>query len=196
MKPMTVTPLTLTGRHVRLEPVSPQHIDGLFAIGQEPEDWRYMPRPCLQSRQDAAQWVDEALALQRRGQHFTFVICDAQTSAVLGSTRYLSVRPRDRSLEIGYTWLGKPAQRTAVNTETKLLLLSHAFEQLLAHRVELKTDARNLRSQKAIARLGATKEGVFRKHMVVQDGFVRDSVYFSIIANEWPGIKAGLEAKL
>ena len=193
---MDVKPVTLKGHSVYLEPISEKHAEGLFAIGQVADDWLYMPRACFQSVEEVNDWVEEALMLQEKGIHFTFVICDAATSKPVGSTRYLNIRQRDRGLEIGYTWMAKHAQRTAANTEAKLLLLSHAFEQLEMLRVELKTDARNTRSQAAIARLGATREGTFRRHMIVRDGFVRDSVYFSIIDAEWPMVKAGLQSKL
>ncbi|MCG8672338.1 MAG: GNAT family N-acetyltransferase, partial [Pseudomonadales bacterium] len=181
---------------VYLEPISEKHIDGLFAIGQVADDWLYMPRPCFQSLQDTSEWVQEALMLADKGIHTTFVICDSDTLQPVGSSRYLNVRKRDRGLEIGYTWMAKHAQRTAANTEAKLLLLTHAFEALGMIRVELKTDARNTRSQTAIARLGAKREGTFRRHMIVQDGYIRDSVYFSIVDSEWPTIKAGLQSKL
>jgi RimJ/RimL family protein N-acetyltransferase len=122
-----------------------------------------------------------------------FAIVEKAKGRVIGSTRYLNIRPEHRSLEIGWTWLGQNWQRTAINTETKLLLLSHAFEKLGCVRVEFKTDARNERSQRALQRIGATKEGVLRNHMVVQDDFLRDSVYFSVISSEWLDIKERLE---
>ena len=122
-----------------------------------------------------------------------FAIVETAKDKVIGSTRYLNIRPEHRSLEIGWTWLGQNWQRTAINTETKLLLLSHAFEKLGCIRVEFKTDTRNERSQRALQRIGATKEGVLRNHMIVQDEFVRDSVYFSVISSEWLEIKERLE---
>mgnify|MGYP005847193921 CR=1 FL=1 len=140
--------------------------------------------------------MQQALELARREMHYTYVLAEPSSGVLMGSTRYLNVRPRDHGLEIGYTWLGRDYQRTAVNTEAKYLLLTHAFEVLGAFRVELKTDARNLRSQKAIERLGAQKEGVLRRHMVVQDGFVRDSVMYSITDLDWPDVKKGLMEKL
>ena len=191
-----VQPVTLENRHVRLEPLNAAHAQGLFAIGREAEDWAYMPRPCLGSLEDTRAWIGEALTLQAQGQHFPFVIIDKASGAVAGSSRFLNVRQRDRGLEIGYTWLGRAFQRSPVNTAAKLCLLEHCFETLGLIRVELKTDARNLRSQAAIERLGATREGTFRRHMIVQDGFIRDSVYFSIIDLEWPQIKARLQARL
>jgi RimJ/RimL family protein N-acetyltransferase len=173
-----------------------EHAPGLFAVGQNDEDWRYLPIPGLRSRAQAEQWIGEALELAHQGSQVPFTQLDAKTRTPIGSTRYMNIRRRDRGLEIGYTFLGRAYQRTGVNTEAKWLLLRHAFEALGALRVEFKTDARNLRSQTAIARLGASREGVFRKHMLVQNDFVRDSVYYSIIAEEWPGIRERLQQLL
>lgn len=193
---MAIDQPVLEGRHVRLEPLSQNHIDGLFAIGHRQDDWAYLPTGAFTSRADAEQWVQQGLALARKELHFPYVLVEPETGALMGSTRYLNVRPRDHGLEIGYTWLGHDYQRTAVNTEAKYLLLRHAFEVLGAFRVELKTDARNQRSQKAIERLGAQKEGVLRRHMVVQDGYVRDSVMYSITDLEWPDVRDRLLKKL
>ncbi|PIE41426.1 MAG: GNAT family N-acetyltransferase [Gammaproteobacteria bacterium] len=193
---MDIQPVTLTGQYVYLEPVADKHIAGLFAIGQNADDWCYMPRPCFQSIEDTAGWVNEFKHAADTGQGLCFVIRSLTTKQVLGSSSYLNVRHKDRGLEIGYTWMAKKAQRTAANTEAKLLLLTHAFESLNAIRVEFKTDARNQRSQKAISRIGAQKEGVFRNHMIVQNGYVRDSVYFSIVAEEWLAVKSKLKAML
>ncbi|MGM0571058.1 GNAT family N-acetyltransferase [Marinobacter sp.] len=186
----------LEGRHVRLEPLSEDHVDGLFDIGQEQDDWAYLPTAAFSSREEATKWVQQALELARRELHYPYVLVEPASDTLMGSTRYLNVRHRDHALEIGYTWLGRDYQRTAVNTEAKYLLLSHAFETLGAYRVELKTDARNQRSQKAIERIGAQREGVLRRHMVVQDGYVRDSVMFSITDLDWPDVKKGLLGKL
>ena len=193
---LDVQPVTLENRYVRLEPLNAGHAAGLFAIGQVAEDWAYMPRPCLASPEDTLAWIGEALELQAKSQHIPFVIIDKASGDVAGSTRFLNIRPRDRGLEIGYSWLGRAFQRSAINTATKLCLLQHCFETLDTLRVELKTDARNLRSQAAIERLGATREGTFRRHMIVQDDFIRDSVYFSIVDLEWPRIRARLESRL
>ena len=193
---MKVTAVTLRGHGIYIEPLADSHGEGLFAIGQEAQDWLYMPRPCFSSLQDCQQWIAEAQQLAKQGAHISFVIRRETDNQILGSSRYLNIRSRDKSVEIGYTWLGKAAQRTYVNTAAKWLLLSHAFEDLGAIRVELKTDARNQRSQTAIARIGAKQEGVFRKHMIVQDGYIRDSIYFSVIDDEWPTVKANLLAML
>ena len=186
----------LQGNHVRLEPLSEAHVEGLFGIGQQQDEWAYLPTGAFSSQADAEHWVRQALELARQGLHYPYALVQPTTGALMGSTRYLNVRPRDHGLEIGYTWLGRDYQRTAVNTEAKYLLLRHAFETLGALRVELKTDARNLRSQNAIERLGAKRECTLRRHMVVQDGFVRDSVMFSITDLEWPDVSKGLLEKL
>ncbi|GGY61024.1 GNAT family N-acetyltransferase [Marinobacter zhanjiangensis] len=191
-----ITQPVLEGQHVRLEPLSEDHVDGLFEIGQRQDDWAYMPTGAFTSRSEAQQWVQQALDFARKELHYTYVLVEPSTGALMGSTRYLNIRARDHVLEIGYTWLGRDYQRTAVNTEAKYLLLRHAFEVLGAFRVELKTDARNQRSQKAIERLGAQKEGVLRRHMVVQDGFVRDSVMYGITDLDWPDVRDGLLKKL
>lgn len=193
---MKVTPRVIRGESVVLEPISVSHAQGLWSIGQQEDDWRYLPRPCFRSLEDATEWVKDALVLSQKGEHITYVILSTTTKQILGSTRYLNIRGKDRSVEIGWTWLSQAAQRTQVNTETKHLLLSYAFEVLGAYRVEFKTDSRNLRSQRAIERIGATREGVFRKHAIVQQGYVRDSVYFSIIDTEWDHVNAMLQAKL
>lgn len=185
-----VSPVTLKGELVRLEPLSQDHAQGLFNRGQEREDWAYMPRPCFVDMADARQWIDEALATE--GQ-VPFAIVENGKGKAIGSTRFLNIRPDHRGLEIGWTWLGKEWQRTGVNTEVKHLLLGHAFERLRCIRVEFKTDGRNTRSQRALERIGATREGVLRNHMIVQADFVRDSVYFSVLDREWPDVKQRLE---
>jgi N-acetyltransferase len=188
---MSVEPVVLAGTAVRLEPLTLAHAQGLYSIGRSAADWAYMPRACFVDLADTRQWVEEALATPG---HLPFVIVDAGKNKLAGSTRYLNIRPEHRSLEIGWTWLGQNWQRTVVNTEAKLLLLTHAFERLGCVRVEFKTDARNERSQNALLRIGATREGVLRKHMIVQGNYERDSVYFSVIQPEWPAVKARLQA--
>jgi RimJ/RimL family protein N-acetyltransferase len=190
---MDVQPIQLQGEHVRLEPLGPEHAQGLFNRGQQQEDWDYMPRGCFVDLADCKQWIDEALTTP--GQ-LAFAIVETAKDRPVGSTRFLAIRPEHRGLEIGWTWLGRDWQHTQVNTETKLLLLQHAFEGLEAIRVEFKTDARNERSQKALERIGAYREGVFRNHMIVQHGYVRDSVYFSITREDWPAVQRGLLSRL
>ena len=187
---LRVTPVVLRGKEVRLEPLGLIHAQGLYNRGRVEADWTHLPRSCFVDLADTRHWIDEALAVE--GQ-LPFAIVETAKDKVIGSTRYLNIRPEHRSLEIGWTWLGQNWQRTAINTETKLLLLSHAFEKLGCVRVEFKTDIRNERSQRALQRIGATKEGVLRNHMIVQDEFVRDSVYFSVISSEWLDVKERLE---
>jgi RimJ/RimL family protein N-acetyltransferase len=190
---MSITPVVLEGKRVRLEPLSVEHAQGLYNRGRVAADWAYMPRPCFVDLADTRPWIDQALATVG---HLPFAIVETAKGRAVGSTRYLNIRPEHRGLEIGWTWLGREWQRTAVNTEAKLLLLGHAFERLGCVRVELKTDARNERSQRALDRVGAIREGVLRNHMIAQDNHVRDSVYFSIIDTEWPEIKQRLEPSL
>jgi RimJ/RimL family protein N-acetyltransferase len=186
---LRVEPVVLHGEQLRLEPMSLEHAQGLYNRGRDAADWQYLPRPCFVDLSDTRQWVEEALATPDQ---VPFVIVEQGKNKVVGSTRYLNIRPAHRSLEIGWTWLGQEWQRTGCNTEAKLLLLSHALERLGCLRVEFKTDARNLRSQRALERIGATREGVLRKHMIVQGDFPRDSVYFSVIDSDWPQVKERL----
>jgi len=191
-----VRPVVLRGASVVLEPISDADTAGLFDIGQHVSDWAFMPIPGFVTLSDAREWVREAVELASSGTHVTFVLKDPSNARVMGSSRYMTIRPPHRGLEIGYTWLGNEFQRTRVNTEAKYLLLSHAFDALGAYRVELKTDSRNVRSQRAIERIGATKEGVLRCHMVTQQGYIRDSVMYAITFRDWPAVKAALELKL
>lgn len=186
---MRVEPVVLTGETLQLEPLRQEHAQGLYNRGRSAGDWSYMPRACFIDMADTRQWIDEAIAAP--GQ-LPFAIVEKAKGKVIGSTRYLNIRPEHRSLEIGWTWLGQQWQRTAANTEAKLLLLCHAFDRLGCVRVEFKTDARNARSQRALERIGATREGVLRKHMIVQGNFARDSVYFSVIDSDWPGVRERL----
>lgn len=189
----SLSPVVLQGTGIRLEPLSQDHAQGLYNRGRSPADWVFMPRPCFVDLADTRQWVDEALA--SAGQ-MPFAIVETGKGKVIGSTRYLNIRPAHRSLEIGWTWLGNEWQRTGVNTRVKLALLTHAFERLRCVRVEFKTDLRNERSQRALERIGATREGVMRSHMIVQKNYIRDSVYYSVIDAEWPEVKAHLHSLL
>ena len=193
---MTISPVTLNNRWVCLEPISPDHASALYDIGQDAQSWRFLPRPCFHSLTDTQEWIQDALKLADKQQHITFVIKDRLRNRIAGSTRFLSIRPEHKGVEIGYTWLGAEFQRSHVNTATKLCLLHHAFDTLGCVRVELKTDARNLRSRQAIARIGATEEGHLRQHMIVQNGHLRDSVMFSILNTEWPAIQQTLSHRL
>ncbi|MEM1154009.1 MAG: GNAT family protein [Pseudomonadota bacterium] len=184
-----VVPCVLEGQLVRLEPMTQDHAQGLYNRGRTADDWRFMPRPCFIDLADVRHWIDEA---READNEVPFVIVETDKNKPIGSTRFLNIRLQHRSLEIGWTWLGQDWQRTGANTEAKWLLLSHAFDSLGCIRVEFKTDARNMRSQRALERIGATREGVLRSHMIVQNNTVRDSVYFSVIENEWPAVKERL----
>ena len=188
-----VKPVILRGDAVRLEPLSQEHAQGLYNRGRSTADWAYMPRGCFIDMADTRQWIDAALGATDQQ---PFGIVETGKNKAVGSTRYLNIRPQHRSLEIGWTWLGQESQRTGINTEVKLLLLTHAFERLGAVRVEFKTDGRNLRSQQALERIGATLEGVLRQHMIVQGDYRRDSVYFSVIDRDWPLVKERLQLLL
>ncbi len=192
---MIIAPVTLDGRHVRMEPLSMAHHASLCEVAFEPEMWRWMLGD-VATPDDVAQFINGALAEQAQGVSLPFATVDVATGRAIGSTRYLNISPANRRLEIGSTWIGAGWRRTAANTEAKLLMLRHAFETLGALRVEFKTDELNTRSRTAILRIGAQFEGIFRKHMVMPNGRVRNSAYYSIIDNEWPAVKAVLSAKL
>ena len=193
---MEPRPVILEGTHARLEPLAPDHASALLDAGRDPEIWRYLPREPFRDVNDVSGWIAEALAAAAEGREVPFAIVARDSGRVAGSTRYLDIRPADGGLEIGWTWIGATWQRTAINTECKYLLLRHAFEVLGAARMQLKTDARNLRSQAAIERMGALREGTLRRHMLVRDGFIRDSVFYSVTDQDWPGVKARLEGFL
>ena len=192
---MVVGPVTLRGRHVTLEPLDERHAPGIFEAMQDEEVCRYLAWPPPAALDETRAFIRDVRDLMDRGQCVAFAQVWSATGAAIGSTRYLDIRPKDRQLEIGSTFLGRGYWRTPANTEAKYLLLRHAFESLGCVRVALKTDGRNTRSQAAIERLGAVREGVLRKHMNVR-GFQRDTVYFSILETVWPAVKARLEARL
>jgi RimJ/RimL family protein N-acetyltransferase len=193
---MDIQRVTLIGNWVRLEPLSETHVPGLAEVGLEQSIWRYMRYGAVNTIDDLRGWVLDMLRLEQLGDDLPFAVIYTGNGKAVGCTRYLNIHRADRNLEIGGTWYGLDYQRTAVNTECKFLLLRHAFESLGCVRVSLKADARNERSLRAIERIGAVKEGVLRKHMVLDDGFVRDSVMYSIIDDEWPGVKQRLEERL
>jgi len=192
---MDPKPITLYGRHVRLEPVTFDHAADLHAaLAVDPSIWQWLPREPPATVHEMELLLREQLAAMAQGIVIAFAQIDLAGGRAIGSTTYMNISRQDRGLEIGSTWLGKSWQRTGINTEAKYLLLRHAFEELAAVRVQLKTDARNQRSQAAIARLGAVREGVLRKHMLTRNNFIRDSVMFSILDSEWPEVKTRLEA--
>ena len=192
---MTIEPVTLEGEYVRLEPLSLAHHAGLVEAGLDEAIWRYMPQT-LRTPEDMRAFIEAALEAQAAGTALPFATVDKASSHAIGSTRFFNIDRTHRRLEIGWTWLGLAWQRTAANTEAKYLMLAHTFETLGCIRVEFKTDSLNERSRAAILRIGAREEGTFRNHMIMPDGRLRHSVYYSIIDSEWPEVKARLEAKL
>lgn len=191
-----VSPITLTGRVVRLEPLSEIHVPDLTIAGQDESIWKYMLYGMVTTEERMRAWVKDLLSRQAEGSDLPFAVIHLETGRAIGATRYLHINLEHRGLEIGGTWYAVEFQRTAVNTESKYLLLRHAFETLGCIRVAFKTDLRNGRSQRAIERIGAVREGVFRNHMILDDGAIRDSVYYSIIDREWPAVKIRLEEML
>jgi RimJ/RimL family protein N-acetyltransferase len=193
---LDIMPVTLSGKVIQLEPLCEAHVASLVKVGLEPEIWRYMRYGRVENDLQLRNWVLELLELKDKGTDLPFTVISLATGDAIGCTRYLNIDPDNRSLEIGGTWYGLAYQGTLVNTECKYLLLKHAFETLGCVRVWFKTDARNQRSQKAIERLGAVKEGILRNHMILPDGYIRDSVVYSILPNEWPQVKSKLEARI
>lgn len=186
---------TLEGRTVRLEPLSLQHVDALSMVGCDPAIWEWSPWS-IRDWQEMHGYVEEALDLEARGLALPFATVELASGRVVGSTRFGSIDFAHRRVEIGWTWLGPAWWRTAVNTEAKLLMLVHAFETWGCHRVELKTDRLNERSRSAIQRLGAKEEGTLRGHMLTVTGRWRDTVYYSILEDEWPEVRTRLLARL
>ncbi len=190
-----VTPVTLEGRRMRLEPLAKAHLAGLAQVGLDEELWRWIPTP-VRTPEEMAAYVETALQEHERGVSLPFAILEGATGRAIGSTRYGNIERTHHRVEIGWTWVARNWQRTAVNTEAKYLLLRHAFETLGCMRVEVKTDSRNERSRTAILRIGAREEGIFRNHMITSSGRIRHTVYFSIVESEWPAVKTRLESIL
>lgn len=191
---MWMEPVTLEGRVIRLEPLAPAHAEALWAASA-PEIYRFKPY-VVRSAEDMLGFVGRLQRLQVAGEGLGFCTIDRATGAPIGSSSYFAADPAHRRLEIGGTWVTPSRQRTPVNTEAKYLMLGHAFDALGCRRVEFKTDRLNERSRRALERIGAVEEGVFRNHMLMPDGRIRDSVYYSIIDREWPAVKARLEGLL
>jgi RimJ/RimL family protein N-acetyltransferase len=186
----------LEGRIVVVEPLAPAHEAGLWEAALDEAVWRWLPVNAVADRESFHAWFEDALARADAGLDVPFTVVDARTGAPLGSTRYLNLRPEHRGLEIGWTWLAPSAWGSGANAEAKLLLLGHAFDTLGCMRVEFKTDAKNERSRAALEALPARFEGIFVKHMLVRDGQLRDSAYYAITDDEWPAVRANLEARL
>jgi RimJ/RimL family protein N-acetyltransferase len=188
-------PITLTGQHIRLDPMRPDHAAGLLDAGRSPEIWEWMPsRPFDHASMDG--WVTKAMHAESQGREYPFVVTQLSNGRLIGSTRYLDVQEDDRNVEIGWTWYVPDAWGGAVNPEAKYLLMRHAFEDWGAIRVALKTDIRNLHSQAAIKKLGAKYEGLLRNQRIRRDGSYRDTVIFSITDREWPAVKSRLEQRI
>ncbi len=192
---MKIEPATLNGKHVVLEPMLLEHVDELAAVGLDPKIWEIMVDQ-ISDINGMRRFVESALSDQVTGTALPFVTRDLASDKIVGSTRFGNIDATNRKVEIGWTWLAPAWQRSVVNTEAKLQMLTHAFEVWRCIRVEFKTDALNQRSRAAIRRLGAKEEGILRQHMITDTGRFRDSVYFSILDNEWPQIKPELQRKL
>ena len=186
----------LEGQLVVVEPLAPAHEDGLWDAASDPSVWRWMPVNAIESRETFTAWFSEALEKTAAGLDQAFAVLDSSGGAPLGSTRYLALRPEHRGLEIGWTWLSSSAWGTGANVEAKLLLMGHAFDELGCMRVEFKTDALNERSRAALEALPARFEGIFRKHMLVRNGALRDSAWYSVTDEEWPAVRQNLRDRL
>jgi RimJ/RimL family protein N-acetyltransferase len=187
---------SFAGSRVRVEPLSAEHESGLAQAAGDPDMFAWMPVDMASSRAALHDWLVTALDNAHQGREVPFAIIAAGSGAVLGSTRFLELRFEHLRAEIGWTWVTRSAWKTGVNVETKLLLLQHAFEHVGLRRVEFKTDSRNVQSRGALEALGATFEGILRKHMVVRDHGERDSAYYSVIDDDWPEVKAHLQRRL
>lgn len=188
--------VVLHGHSVRLHPIDFSHLEQLSRWSAEEDIWRYMTFGHLASRDELHTWIEAAMDANVKGTELNFAVIDESSQSAVGTTSLYRVVPEHRRLELGKTWLGAPFRRTHINTAAKYLMLSHAFETILANRVELNTDARNIRSQRAIERLGAVRDGVLRCHTIMRDGFVRDTVNYSFTIKDWPTTKASLRELL
>ena len=190
-----VLPVVLTGRRVGLEPLSIDHLDDLVGVGLDQSIWALtIARPADRAGIEA--WLRAAITGAAAGVDVPFATVDLASGRAVGSTRFMSIVPDHRRLEIGWTWVGTAYQRTGLNREAKALQLGHAFDVLGANRVEFKTDARNDKSRSALLGIGATFEGIFREHMIMPTGPLRDSAYYSVISTEWPDVRDRLRASL
>jgi RimJ/RimL family protein N-acetyltransferase len=189
-------PVNLEGRFVRLVLLGLGHVAALSAVGTDPEIWKWNPFVSVQSEEEMRHVVEQALVEWEAGRQLPFVIEDKTAGRLLGSTRYLNPDRANLRLEIGFSWLSPSVQGTRINPEAKLLLMEYAFETLGCNRVEFKTDSLNEKSRRALLKLGAKEEGIFRNHMVTKSGRLRHSAYYSVIREEWPDVKKGLEKRL
>ena len=192
LSPSPLQPVVLQGQNVRLVPLAADHYADLLTIGLDPELWRWT-LTTVRTAEDLRRYIEEALEEQKRGRCVPFATVARASGRAIGSTRFGNIEPAHKRIEIGWTWIGKPWQRTAINTEAKYLMMRYAFETLRFQRVELKTNVLNEKSRNAIARIGGREEGILRKHAISDQGVVRDTVYYSILADEWPAVKSRLE---
>ena len=191
--PFTPGPVALDGRLVRLAPLSVDHVPALAGVGLDPELWRWtLDQPT--DEEGLRAYVERALAAGAAGREVPFVQIERTTGRAIGSTRFLNISPQDRRLEIGYTWVGRRFWGGGFNPDAKRTLLAHAFDDLGANRVEFKTDALNGRSRAALVAIGATEEGVLRRHQLTSGGRMRDSAYYSVVWDEWPRVREHLDA--
>ena len=193
--PLSVDPVTLEGEHVRLVPLERGHVDKLWPVAAEERLWRWIPFP-IRTRDDLAEYVATAIAGREAGHMLAFATVERSTGRLIGSSRFGNIVPADFRAEIGWTWVGVPWQRSAVNSEAKLLMLDHAFGAWHCHRVEFKTDSLNQQSRAGLLGIGATFEGIFRNHMVTHTGRLRHSAWYSITDDEWPEVRRRLVARI
>lgn len=192
---MPLDPVVLAGRHVRLEPLSDDHLPGLLAVGLDPVLWKWTLNK-VNGPADLERYVETALAEQRAGSSLPFATVLQSNNQVIGSTRFGNISLPNKRVEIGWTWIGRPWQRTPANTEAKLLMLTHAFEVAGMARVELKTNVLNSQSRNAMLRIGCVEEGILRQHAIADDGTTRDTIYYSVLRAEWPAVRDRLQAFL
>lgn len=185
----------LTGETVKLLPMELEHISDLWEAAKPEEIWEFTSG-IVTSIEECSNMVESAIADREKGISYPFVIREIESNRIVGSTRFLDISPFHKSVEIGWTWYHPSVWRTRVNTECKFLLLEHSFEKWNLNRVQLKTDARNVRSQKAIERIGGVKEGILRQDRVIHNGFIRDTVFYSFLKEEWPQVREQLLSKL
>ena len=192
---MIIEPIILEGKFVRLEPLRVDHLPALCEVGLEKSLWKWTNN-IVRDESDLERYVRDALAMQSQGTALPFVTIERSSATIVGSTRFGNLDSANRKAEIGWTWINPQWQRTAINTEAKLLMLTHAFETWKCVRVELKTDSNNEKSRNAMRRIGCTEEGTLRNHMITESGRYRDSTFFSIVETEWRSVKADLTSKL
>ena len=195
MSPAPFDEIVLEGSTVRLEPLALAHLPALAEVALDPELWRWT-LSLVRTADDLTRYVEKALALRDAGVGYPLATIERRSGRVVGSTRFQPIEPAHRRLEIGYTFIARPWQRTAINTEAKYLMMKHAFEVMGMHRVEFKTDVLNTASRTALLRIGATDEGILREHSITDSGRIRDTIYFSVLEQEWPSVRAGLERRL